>query len=96
MYESRNFAGLLGLIEEVQSMGNRMEAGIADKKDLIAMRNERHELKKEIMELRKERDELISEKAKRDGAGKVVHTSHGPTWVTYGGVRKWSDDDEVR
>lgn len=33
-YKSRNFAHLMGLIEEAQSMGNRMEAGLGEVKDL--------------------------------------------------------------
>lgn len=32
-YKSRNFASLMGLIEEAQSMGNRMESSLFDKKD---------------------------------------------------------------
>lgn len=31
-WEVRNFAGLLGLIEEVQSMGNKMEAKLDEYK----------------------------------------------------------------
>lgn len=32
--KTKNYSGLLGLIEEAQSMGNRMEAGLSDQKDL--------------------------------------------------------------
>jgi hypothetical protein len=32
-HKTRNFSSLLGLIEEMQSMGNRMEASLNDKGD---------------------------------------------------------------
>lgn len=64
-YETRNFAGLLGMIEEVQGMGNRMEAGLQDKHDMknyrekaLEAEKERDELKKEIKDLEKVRDQL--------------------------------------
>ena len=57
-YKSRNFAYLLGLIEEAQSMGNRMEAGLEDQRDLEELREEKSKLKKEIFQLRKEKKEL--------------------------------------
>ena len=57
-HETRNYASLLALIEEAQSMGNRMEAGLEDKRDLIKMHDEWSKLKKEIKELRKEKKEL--------------------------------------
>jgi len=53
-FETRNFAPLLGLIEEAQSMGNRMEAGVSDKKDLAKLQAEWHELRYKIIELRAE------------------------------------------
>lgn len=53
-FETRNFAPLLGLIEEAQSMGNRMEAGLSDKKDLAKLQAEWHELRYKIIELRAE------------------------------------------
>ena len=40
------------LIEEAQVMGNRMEAGLGDKKDLIAMQDEWHQMRKKIKKLR--------------------------------------------
>lgn len=53
-YETRNFAHLLGLIEEAQHLANKMEAGLADKQDLKSLNEERHELKKEVGSLRDE------------------------------------------
>lgn len=53
-YETRNFSGIMGLIEEAQSMANRMEAALYDKHDMQAVQ-------KKIKELKKERDELKKE-----------------------------------
>lgn len=57
-YETRNFAHLLGLIEEAQYLANKMEAGLADKRDLRALNEEKHELKKEVSALKDELKEL--------------------------------------
>ena len=46
-----NFGTLLGLIEEAQTMYNRMEAGLGDHKDLM-------ELKENVSELKHYRDAL--------------------------------------
>ena len=61
--ETRNYCGLISLIEEAQSMANRMEASLYEKKDLNNMHDEWVKLKKEIKILRKERDELKLEKS---------------------------------
>jgi hypothetical protein len=52
-HETRNYSYLLGLIEEAQSMGNRMEAGLEDVKDVRSMLERKRELKKEIRVLEK-------------------------------------------
>ena len=57
-YETRNFSPIMGLIEEAQSMGNRMETALHDKKDVINWREERSKLKKEINKLEQKRDKL--------------------------------------
>lgn len=62
-YETYNFSPVKALIEEIQIMGNRMEAALNDKKDVKTWTEEREELKKEIKKLRKERDELKPKKA---------------------------------
>jgi hypothetical protein len=59
--QTLNFGPLPGLIEEAQSMGNRMEAALGDDKDLQAMHDEWHRLKKELGELRKEHKALGGE-----------------------------------
>lgn len=53
-HKTRNYSYLLGLIEEAQSMGNRMEAGLYDKHDLES-------LQKRVKNLRKQRDTLSEE-----------------------------------
>ena len=57
-YKTRNFANQLGLIEEVQSMANRMEAALQDQKDLQSVRGRVKEVKQELDELEAERDKL--------------------------------------
>ena len=53
-----NFGMLLGLIEEVQTAGNRMEAALEDKRDAGDLRDEIHNLKRERMKLKKEIEKL--------------------------------------
>lgn len=60
--ETRNFSGLLGLVEEAQGMGNRMEAALYDKNDIETYREERSKLLKEVQTLRKEKKELAPAK----------------------------------
>jgi len=57
-YETRNFAALLGLIEEVQSMANRMESGLEDNRDLKKLTEDRQRLSEQVDKLRAERDKL--------------------------------------
>lgn len=56
--ETSNFAPMRGLIEEAQILGNRMESGLGDKKDLLKMAEEKSELKREIKKLREEAKQL--------------------------------------
>jgi hypothetical protein len=50
-YETRNFSYMNSLIEEIQSMANRMEAKLWDQKDFDYMCERRDELKREIKNL---------------------------------------------
>lgn len=59
-YKTYNFGAILGLIEELQSFGSRMEAGLGNKKDLIKMQKDWSKKKAKLKEL----DELIKEKKK--------------------------------
>ena len=53
-----NFGMLLGLIEEVQTTGNRMEAALEDKRDAGFLRDEIHNLKRERTKLKREIEKL--------------------------------------
>ncbi len=48
-----NFAMIPSLIEEVQTMANRMEMALEDMKDLKSMKDEIHEKKEELKILKK-------------------------------------------
>ena len=52
------FGMILGLIEEVQTAGNRMEAALEDNRDAGDLRDEIHNLKRERMKLKKEIEKL--------------------------------------
>lgn len=60
-YETHNFSYLVGLIEEAQSMGIKMEARLWDQKDFIAAKEEHEKLKVELKELKKEKKVLKSD-----------------------------------
>ena len=56
--KNMNFGMLLGLIEEVQTTGNRMEAALEDKRDAGFLRDEIHNLKRERTKLKREIEKL--------------------------------------
>ena len=58
IHETRNFSYLLGLIEEAQTMGNRMEAVLNDIHDIDYLRKTRKRLEKEIKRLEAKKEEL--------------------------------------
>jgi len=58
MYETRNFSGLLGAVEEAQGMANRMEAKLYTMKDIERGEEIKSNLKKEIAALKAKKDEL--------------------------------------
>ena len=61
LHKTHNYSGLLGLIEEVQVMVNRMEAALFDKKDIEDAHNEIKKLKTEIKKLEEEKTKLKGE-----------------------------------
>jgi cell shape-determining protein MreC len=72
-YETRNFSYLSGLIEEAQSLGNRMEAGLGDKKSCKYYADRLSETRKqvkEVEELTKELPGLRAEKKALESAVK--------------------------
>ncbi len=56
--ETMNMSYLPGLIEETQSMVNKMEAAIGDIKDFKKMKKNIKTLEEEVKELRKEKNKL--------------------------------------
>ena len=60
--KTRNYSYLQSLIEEAQSMGNRMEAGLSDIKSIDQLREKIRDLKKEKKSLEKELERLKDEK----------------------------------
>jgi hypothetical protein len=65
-YETRNFSYLLGLIEEAQTMGERMEAALGDRKDAMKWHDKAKAEKAEFNRLRKETDKLRSKKGEKE------------------------------
>ena len=53
-HKTRNYAGLLGLIEEAQTMGNKMEAALEDVKDLEEMQIRYPVMRKKYRKLRRQ------------------------------------------
>ena len=50
-HKTHNYSYMPGLIEEIQSMGNRMEAALWDVHDLEKLREKTKELEREIKDL---------------------------------------------
>ena len=65
-YETRNFCSLNGLIEEAQSMGNRMEAALEDSKSIKNLQEEVSKLNKEVKKLEAKKKKLGGKKAKKE------------------------------
>ena len=68
LVKNENYKPLAGLIEEAQSLANRMEAGLSDKRDLLALSDARAKAKKAYRELEREyralEEKVKSKKAK--------------------------------
>ena len=60
--KTRNYSYLESLIEEAQSMGNRMEAGLGDKNSLDQLHQKIKDLKNEKKSLEKELERLKDKK----------------------------------
>lgn len=74
-WKTRNFAPMFGLIEEAQSMGNRMEAALGSMKDIERMHEEFLELRKEYKQLQSDIDTLRRHKEalENDDQAAVAH-----------------------
>ena len=57
-HETRNYAIMLSLLEELQTYGNRMEAHLEDKRDFKSLHQDIKTLKKERKKLLEEVDGL--------------------------------------
>ena len=64
LHKTRNYSYLPGLIEEVQVLGNRMEAGLEDQKEVRRAKKELSELKREYNELVDKYNEIASKMPK--------------------------------
>ena len=64
LYETRNFCGLNGLIEEVQSHVNRMETVISERKDYFYWKKKVKAAKKKLKKLNKQlpEEDTVSER----------------------------------
>jgi pyrimidine operon attenuation protein/uracil phosphoribosyltransferase len=60
-HKQHNYSYLLGLIEEVQSMANRMESALHDRSDFKYSLAKAKKLKAEIKELKKKKKDLGGE-----------------------------------
>lgn len=69
-----NYSYLPGLIEEAQSMGNRMEAGLGEKRDLAQWRKEWAEGRNDIKQLREEIRTLEEQKQALADKGPEIST----------------------
>ena len=73
-YKTRNFAGLLGLVEEAQSMGNRMESALEDQNSYRTLAERQHKLGKHLKKVYKslkESEELAKDNGLEDVAKEI-------------------------
>lgn len=62
--ETLNFSPMKGLVEEAQILGNRMESGLSDKKNLMEVNEEYRKARKKYKTLQKEIKALEERKKK--------------------------------
>lgn len=82
-YETHNFASMLALIEEVQTMGNRMEAALSEQdnyKDYHERASKEYKkykkVRKAVEELEKKKEELSGKKEEEEEEKKGWRKSH--------------------
>ena len=54
LHKTRNYSSLLALIEEAQSMANRMEAALWDQDEFTRTRESHKKLKQEVKDMKRE------------------------------------------
>jgi len=77
--ETRNYSYLLGLIEEAQTMANRMEARLEDYSDMYGSWNDIHKAKRELRKIEDKKNQLQKEieklKSKVEELGGTINES---------------------
>lgn len=61
-HETRNYSYLMGLVEEAQTLANRMEAALYTAKDIKFLEQDKRRLKKEVEELEEKKKFLEDKK----------------------------------
>lgn len=69
MHKTHNYAQLLAYIEELQTLGNRMEAALGEKRDLEYWHKEAKQAKKEGKQLQDQIEKLRKKKKKLNKNG---------------------------
>jgi len=64
-FKTHNYTPIPGLIEEIQSMGNKMEASLSDKDDVKSWSEQRSKLKQEINKLEQKVEKLKREQRRQ-------------------------------
>jgi predicted nuclease with TOPRIM domain len=75
-HETRNYAHLVGLIEECQTLANRMETALMDKRNVLDYEARRPVLKDEIKELEWRKAELEEKCRKLEFRMKEIKHDH--------------------
>jgi len=57
-YKTYNFSPMLALIEEVQILGNRMEAGLSDQSNIRDLNEKRSKMNQELNKLQQKLDKM--------------------------------------
>jgi len=65
-HETRNYSPLLGLVEEAQTLANRMEAALGEKKDLERWHEDAKKEKKALEKLLKKTNKLRKENGEKE------------------------------
>ena len=65
-FKTRNFSYLMGLVEEAQTLGERMEAALGERKDYNHWHKKKKEEQAEFNKLRKETDKLRKAKGEKE------------------------------
>lgn len=94
MYETRNFAGLLGVIEDAQRLADRMEAALRDQRDFKYYEDEARSAKEKSKKAKSETKDLeeVVTRLKED-IENLKKVKHGLMKETRGG-REASMPDE--